>query len=120
VWVVKLADRITNLEKPPDEWTPEKRRKYLDEARAILEQLRASSPLLEERFKQKLVEYEQYCPFRPFARHMTVLKRSELQRALEKARLVPSDRVSVMESSDESVWILDWSSAPSKYAAKSI
>src|SRR5690606_11363187 len=32
VWAVKLADRITNLQKPPDHWDSEKRMKYKMEA----------------------------------------------------------------------------------------
>ncbi len=61
IWAVKLADRITNLEPPPPAWTPEKRRRYLAEAKQILDALRGASASLEERFEQKMREYEAYC-----------------------------------------------------------
>ena len=35
IWMVKLADRITNLQPPPPHWTPEKILKYRDEAIVI-------------------------------------------------------------------------------------
>jgi guanosine-3',5'-bis(diphosphate) 3'-pyrophosphohydrolase len=61
VWLVKLADRITNLEPPPEEWSLDKRRRYLEEANEILAALGAASDGLRRRFENKLVEYEQYC-----------------------------------------------------------
>src|SRR5256885_694326 len=61
IWLVKLADRITNLEPPPHAWTQEKRREYLAEAKLILEALGEASASLRRRFEQKLVEYETYC-----------------------------------------------------------
>jgi (p)ppGpp synthase/HD superfamily hydrolase len=61
VWLVKLGDRITNLEPPPPAWSMEKRRAYLAEARVILEALRGASPLLEVRFEEKLREYAAHC-----------------------------------------------------------
>jgi guanosine-3',5'-bis(diphosphate) 3'-pyrophosphohydrolase len=35
VWSVKLADRITNLQAPPQDWSSPKRAEYLQEARII-------------------------------------------------------------------------------------
>jgi len=61
VWVVKLADRITNLEPPPPQWSVEKRRAYRDEAAVILSTLREAHSGLAARFEQKLREYEKYC-----------------------------------------------------------
>jgi (p)ppGpp synthase/HD superfamily hydrolase len=61
VRMVKLADRITNLEPPPPGWTPEKRRGYRAEARRILEALQGSNPALEERLRRKIEEYERHC-----------------------------------------------------------
>lgn len=61
VWIVKLADRITNLEPPPPDWTLEKRRKYLAEAQLILRTLRGGSPLLEARMAEKIAAYEAHC-----------------------------------------------------------
>ena len=60
VWVVKLADRITNLQKPPHYWSIEKINRYHDEAIQILEALGAASPYLQKRFQQKLDGYKQF------------------------------------------------------------
>lgn len=60
VWAVKLADRITNLQKPPKTWDNLKRRKYKDEAAIILEQLKGGNAYLENRLRSKIEEYEQY------------------------------------------------------------
>ena len=60
VWMVKLCDRITNLQPPPKHWDKEKIAKYQNEARFILEQLGEASPLLADRLKIKIVEYDQY------------------------------------------------------------
>jgi (p)ppGpp synthase/HD superfamily hydrolase len=60
VWLVKLADRITNLEPPPPSWSIEKCIAYAAEARAILETLGDASDRLRRRFEQKLTEYEAY------------------------------------------------------------
>ena len=61
VWVVKLGDRVTNLEPPPPAWTLEKRRAYLDEARRILSALGGGSAALEARLEEKARAYEVHC-----------------------------------------------------------
>jgi len=62
VWAVKLADRITNLQKPPAKWSPEKRTYYVNEADIILAQLGDASAYLRERLRLKIVEYRsQHC-----------------------------------------------------------
>lgn len=61
VAMVKLADRITNLEPPPPHWTLEKRRAYLEEAKAILAALTGSSAWLERRLAAKIAEYFAHC-----------------------------------------------------------
>jgi (p)ppGpp synthase/HD superfamily hydrolase len=61
VAMVKLADRITNLEPPPPKWTVEKRTAYLEEAKAILTVLSGSSAWLERRLAAKIADYFQYC-----------------------------------------------------------
>lgn len=61
VWLVKLGDRVTNLEPPPPAWSLEKRRAYLAEARVILEALGEASAALSARFTQRLQAYESYC-----------------------------------------------------------
>ncbi|WP_281234178.1 HD domain-containing protein [Flavobacterium gelatinilyticum] len=60
VWAIKLADRITNLQKPPKTWDDLKRRKYKEEAAVILEKLKGGNAYLENRLKAKIEEYEQY------------------------------------------------------------
>ncbi len=61
IWLVKLADRITNLEPPPADWPLEKRCRYLEEAKEILAELGSASPALSRRFEQKLEEYRAFC-----------------------------------------------------------
>lgn len=58
IWIVKLADRITNLEPAPPHWTAEKRRAYREEARTILENLRGASELLERRIEARIGAYD--------------------------------------------------------------
>jgi (p)ppGpp synthase/HD superfamily hydrolase len=60
VWTVKLADRITNLQKPPKSWDSLKKRKYKNEAETILEKLKGANQYLENRLRSKIEEYEQY------------------------------------------------------------
>ncbi|WP_294287554.1 HD domain-containing protein [uncultured Chryseobacterium sp.] len=57
VWAVKLADRITNLQKPPHFWTPEKIEKYRQEATMILKELRGGNTFLENRLQSKIENY---------------------------------------------------------------
>lgn len=57
VWLVKLADRITNLQPPPATWTPAKITAYQAEARQILAALGGASPLLAARLEQKIAAY---------------------------------------------------------------
>lgn len=60
VWAVKLADRITNLQKPPHQWDPEKKLKYKQEAEFILGALHGANDYLESRLASKISEYEQF------------------------------------------------------------
>jgi guanosine-3',5'-bis(diphosphate) 3'-pyrophosphohydrolase len=57
VWAVKLADRITNLQPAPAEWSVDKRKEYLKEAQMILDELGEGNPYLAERLKAKISEY---------------------------------------------------------------
>ena len=57
VWMVKLADRITNLQKPPAHWDSEKVERYREEGKLILNELGAASPYLAERLNGKLRTY---------------------------------------------------------------
>jgi len=57
VWMVKLADRITNLQPPPGHWDPEKIEAYRKEAQQILHELGDASPFLSKRLNGKLRVY---------------------------------------------------------------
>lgn len=60
VGVVKLADRISNLNEPPHYWSREKRQFYRDEAQVILEALRPCSAYLAARLAAKIERYQQF------------------------------------------------------------
>jgi len=57
VWLVKLADRITNLQPPPTRWQAPKIAAYRAEATMIVEALGAASPYLEGRLRSKIAAY---------------------------------------------------------------
>lgn len=57
VWMVKLADRITNLQRPPAYWSTEKARAYRDEAVLIHDQLSDASAFLADRLAAKIDGY---------------------------------------------------------------
>lgn len=60
VWIVKLADRITNLAPPPAQWSSEKRLAYHVEANLIADALAGASPLLEARIRDRITGYSAY------------------------------------------------------------
>jgi len=60
VWMVKLSDRITNLQSPPKHWDKEKIKNYRNEAILILEKLGEANLYLAERLKKKITKYGQY------------------------------------------------------------
>ena len=60
VWAVKLADRITNLQKPPEHWNLFKKTAYKKEAALIMERLKGGNSYLENRLQKKITEYETY------------------------------------------------------------
>jgi len=60
VWAVKLADRITNMQKPPDSWSREKKSEYLEEAQMIYEELNDGNKILADRLRKKMDEYQRY------------------------------------------------------------
>ncbi len=60
VWAVKLADRITNLQKPPSTWDKGKMIKYHSEAQTILDALGSGNAYLSARLALKIKEYEAY------------------------------------------------------------
>jgi len=60
IWLVKIADRISNLCKPPSYWTIEKIENYFKEAVLILNELGKESDYLSKRLEQKIEEYKSY------------------------------------------------------------
>lgn len=60
VWMVKLSDRITNLQKPPHYWSDDKRRAYLAEAEVIWRELGPANQSLSQRLAFKIESYQQY------------------------------------------------------------
>ena len=60
VWAVKLADRISNMQKPPSSWSTEKRRKYLEDARLILQELKGGNAYLENRLALLIENYQKF------------------------------------------------------------
>jgi guanosine-3',5'-bis(diphosphate) 3'-pyrophosphohydrolase len=60
VWAVKLADRITNLQPPPANWSRQKRTKYLEDARLILEEMKNGNAYLADRLRSEIEKYKQY------------------------------------------------------------
>jgi (p)ppGpp synthase/HD superfamily hydrolase len=60
VWMVKLADRISNMRKPPSSWTNEKITAYLDEARMIHQALGSADASLSVRLMKKIEEYARF------------------------------------------------------------
>ncbi|MBI1356762.1 MAG: HD domain-containing protein [Acidobacteria bacterium] len=60
VWMVKLADRITNLQQPPGYWSAEKIAGYRREAQLIHDELRLGCPALSARLAAKIADYARY------------------------------------------------------------
>jgi len=58
VWMVKLADRITNLQPPPPHWDLPKKIKHSDEAIDILQQLGPANKQLAKRLALKIEQYQ--------------------------------------------------------------
>jgi (p)ppGpp synthase/HD superfamily hydrolase len=57
VWMVKLADRITNLQPPPAYWTKEKAARYRDEAVQIHAALKDADEALAARLMARIEAY---------------------------------------------------------------
>ncbi len=60
VWMVKLADRITNLQPPPEDWSKEKIRSYWEEAQVIYAALSPASRFLADRLREKIEAYKNF------------------------------------------------------------
>jgi (p)ppGpp synthase/HD superfamily hydrolase len=60
IWAVKLADRLVNLSAPALDWKFDKRKRYLDGSRNILEELSEANAYLATRLKAEIDDYVQY------------------------------------------------------------
>lgn len=60
VWMVKLADRITNLQPPPKHWDKAKIANYRSEAATILATLGEANQYLADRLSNKINNYQRY------------------------------------------------------------
>lgn len=58
--MVKLADRITNLQTPPKHWDNDKKKAYLKEAKFIYSCLKNSNLYLSTRLKEKIESYNEF------------------------------------------------------------
>lgn len=62
VWLVKLADRITNLQAPPYYWDRAKIAAYRAEAQQIYDALHSAHAPLAARLAEKIEQYQQFLP----------------------------------------------------------
>jgi len=60
VWMVKMADRITNLYHPPHYWKPAKIETYREEAVLIYDELKEAHNGLAQRLIEKIEAYQQF------------------------------------------------------------
>ncbi|KAF3889354.1 MULTISPECIES: HD domain-containing protein [Nostocales] len=58
IWMVKLADRISNLQAPPHYWTSDKIVRYREEGILIYDALKDASPFLASRLACKIEDYK--------------------------------------------------------------
>ncbi|HEX8576491.1 MAG TPA: HD domain-containing protein [Flavobacterium sp.] len=61
VWAVKLADRITNLQVPPEHWWNKKIIEYQKQAVLIYDSLKDGNEYLGNRLSEKITAYLKYC-----------------------------------------------------------
>jgi len=59
IWLVKMADRISNLTAPPFYWKKEKISAYREEAKIILQELGEVDEVMSNRLTQRIEEYFQ-------------------------------------------------------------
>ncbi|WNO11090.1 HD domain-containing protein [Teredinibacter sp. KSP-S5-2] len=57
IWIVKLADRVSNLYRPPFFWDQERISYYRDESQFILSELGECNAILHSRLRKKIEEY---------------------------------------------------------------
>lgn len=58
VGLVKIADRITNLQNPPPHWSNDKTLNYCEEAKLISKELSGKNDYLNKRLESKISAYE--------------------------------------------------------------
>ena len=57
IWMVKMADRVTNLQPPPEHWQQDKISRYREEADEIHQALKQGSQCLAARLQEKITHY---------------------------------------------------------------
>ena len=57
IWMVKMADRITNLQPPPEHWDNRMIKRYREGAEVICRELASASKFLGERLRVKIDRY---------------------------------------------------------------
>ena len=60
IWMVKMADRITNLSEPPFHWNDDKIAQYQREAQKIHQALHTANDALATRLQEKITAYSAY------------------------------------------------------------
>ena len=60
VAIVKICDRITNLQRPPKKWDNAKIKKYHLQALKIAERLQGKNEYLDKRIQEKILSYNSY------------------------------------------------------------
>jgi guanosine-3',5'-bis(diphosphate) 3'-pyrophosphohydrolase len=60
VAIVKLCDRITNLQPPPPKWEKEKIKNYYLQAKTIADNLKGKNNFLDQLIKEKIENYSSY------------------------------------------------------------
>jgi len=60
VAIVKICDRITNLQRPPKKWDNAKIKKYHLQALKIAERLQGKNEYLDKRIQEKILNYSNY------------------------------------------------------------
>jgi len=64
IWMVKMADRITNLQPPPDHWNDKMIERYREGAEVIYRELMPASNFLGARLKMMIDRYPDGDPIR--------------------------------------------------------
>ena len=60
IWLVKIADRISNLYHPPYYWDNEKKINYIKESEIIYGKLNSAGSLISKRLRNKIDNYHKY------------------------------------------------------------